>query len=193
MLVPSGVPGGLTAKTSTTGTTLYSALTSPILSSSALNITLVITDGASPTNKSSHAAAMSKTYPSSDSEKDAAISVASSTESETSPATERDSKSCEPVSTKAQRRSTRRQKSHGPEVWEALKLEIAQLYLDENRTLEVRWNFNFYVFYSSSGTSFSSSPSPTFSSACLMRQSTQHRPWANISSTPGGSNIYPTL
>ncbi|KAJ8128094.1 hypothetical protein O1611_g5543 [Lasiodiplodia mahajangana] len=85
--------------------------------------------------ESSHAVAMSKSYPSPESEKDAAISMAS-TGSATSPATERDSKSCEPVSTKAKRRGNRRQKSHSPEVWDALKQDIAQLYLKENRTLE---------------------------------------------------------
>ncbi|KAI1148583.1 hypothetical protein F4825DRAFT_433503 [Nemania diffusa] len=83
-----------------------------------------------------HAVAMSKSYPSPDSEKDVAISVVSSAEAETSPDTESDSKSCEPASAKAQRRGSRRQKSHGPEVWDALKSEIERLYLAENRTLE---------------------------------------------------------
>ncbi|KAI0114309.1 Clr5 domain-containing protein [Nemania sp. FL0031] len=78
---------------------------------------------------------MSKSSPSPESERDAAISMAS-TGSETSPTTERDSKSCEPVLTKALKRGNRRQKSHSSEVWDALKQDIAQLYLKENRTLE---------------------------------------------------------
>ncbi|KAJ8121975.1 hypothetical protein ONZ43_g1712 [Nemania bipapillata] len=86
--------------------------------------------------KPSVAVAMSRSYPSPDSEKDAVISVMSSTEAEASPAVARDSESCEPVTAKAQRRGNRRQKSHGPEVWETLKPDIERLYLEENRTLE---------------------------------------------------------
>ncbi|KAI0438611.1 Clr5 domain-containing protein [Xylaria telfairii] len=81
------------------------------------------------------AAAMSGSYPSPDSDRDVASSAAS-TETETLPATDRDSMSCEPVSTDVQQRGNRRRKSHSPEAWEAVKADIARLYLEENRRLK---------------------------------------------------------
>ncbi|KAH8159684.1 hypothetical protein CIB48_g8566 [Xylaria polymorpha] len=54
---------------------------------------------------------MSGSYPSPDSDRDM-VSSAASTEAETLPATERDSTSCEPVSTDAQQRGTRRCDGH---------------------------------------------------------------------------------
>ncbi|KAJ2969558.1 hypothetical protein NUW58_g9960 [Xylaria curta] len=82
-------------------------------------------------------ATMCRSYPSPDSDGDVVASAAS-TEAETSPATERDSASCEPVSTNAQQQGNRRRKSHSPEAWEAVKADIARLYLEENRRLKVR-------------------------------------------------------
>ncbi len=79
---------------------------------------------------------MSESYPSPDSDKDAASSAAS-TPAKTSPATDRDTKSCEPVSAHAQQLGNHRRKTHSPEAWEAVKADIRRLYLDENRRLKV--------------------------------------------------------
>ncbi|KAI3330308.1 hypothetical protein F4824DRAFT_341496 [Ustulina deusta] len=78
---------------------------------------------------------MSESYPSPDSDKDAASSAAS-TPAKTSPATDRDTKSCEPVSAHAQQLGNHRRKTHSPEAWEAVKADIRRLYLDENRRLK---------------------------------------------------------
>ncbi|KAI0467642.1 hypothetical protein F4859DRAFT_493107 [Xylaria cf. heliscus] len=85
--------------------------------------------------KPAYAVAMSGSYPSPESDREV-VSSASSTEAETLPATERDSASCEPVPTDAQQRGNRRRKSHSPEAWEAVKADIARLYLEENRRLK---------------------------------------------------------
>ncbi|KAI0188668.1 hypothetical protein EV127DRAFT_119546 [Xylaria flabelliformis] len=85
--------------------------------------------------KPTSAEAMSGSYPSPDSDRDV-VSSAASTEAETLPATERDSTSCEPVPTNAQQKGSRRRKSHSPEAWEAVKADIARLYLEENRRLK---------------------------------------------------------
>ncbi|KAI0451393.1 Clr5 domain-containing protein [Xylaria acuta] len=85
--------------------------------------------------KPTYAVAMSGSYPSPDSDRDV-VSSAASTEAETLPAIKRDSTSCEPVSTDAQQRVNRRRKSHSPEAWEAVKADIARLYLEENRRLK---------------------------------------------------------
>ncbi|TGJ82490.1 hypothetical protein E0Z10_g6268 [Xylaria hypoxylon] len=78
---------------------------------------------------------MSESYPSPDSDKDVASSTAC-TAAELSTATERGFESCGPVSTGAQQRGDRRRKSHSPEAWEAVKADIARLYLEENRRLK---------------------------------------------------------
>lgn len=86
--------------------------------------------------KSTIAVAASRSYPSPDSEQDGRVSAAS-TGAETSPAAERNSDSCQPVSARTQRRANRRQKSHSPEVWEDVKPDIEQLYLKDNLRLKV--------------------------------------------------------
>ncbi|KAI8953150.1 Clr5 domain-containing protein [Xylaria longipes] len=86
-------------------------------------------------SKPPRAVAVSGRYPSPDSDRDV-VSSAASTEAETLPAPERDSTSCEPVSTDMQQRGKRRRKSHSPEAWEAVKADIARLYLEENRRLK---------------------------------------------------------
>ncbi|KAI0542575.1 Clr5 domain-containing protein [Xylaria digitata] len=77
---------------------------------------------------------MSKNYPSPDSDKDEAISAASNA-AESSMAIGRGSG---PVSTNAQQQGDRRRKPHSPdpEAWEAVKEDIARLYLEENRRLK---------------------------------------------------------
>ncbi|KAI1172639.1 hypothetical protein F4777DRAFT_493988 [Nemania sp. FL0916] len=87
--------------------------------------------------KSPDAMALSKSYPSPDSEEDAAVCAASiKAEPEASPPADRDSESCEPVIRTTRRRGNRRLESPSQEEWESVKSDIAQLYLDENRRLK---------------------------------------------------------
>ncbi|KAI1420196.1 Clr5 domain-containing protein [Xylaria sp. FL1777] len=78
---------------------------------------------------------MPESHPSTERDKDV-VGSAVPTPAETSPAAGRDTESCEPVFPDAQQLGNRRRKSHSPEAWEAVKADIARLYLDENRRLK---------------------------------------------------------
>ncbi|KAI2641337.1 hypothetical protein GGS21DRAFT_504255 [Xylaria nigripes] len=79
--------------------------------------------------------AFSQCYPSPDSDQDVMTSSTSTTAETLSVIKkERDSTSSEPES--AAKVQARRRKPHSPEAWEAIKPEIARLYLQENRRLK---------------------------------------------------------
>ncbi|RWA12305.1 hypothetical protein EKO27_g2771 [Xylaria grammica] len=113
---------------------------------SSLRLTIVIVSSSGPGNGQLYGAsdkigtaactvAMAESYPSPDSDKDATGSAAS-TRAKSAPATQRNPKSCGRVTADEQQRGNRRPKTHSPEAWEAVKEDIARLYLEENRRLK---------------------------------------------------------
>ena len=81
---------------------------------------------------------MSESYPSPVSDR---VVVCSTVPGPAKPSADADrrTKSDAPVSTDARQPGNRRRKTHTPEAWEAVKDDIARLYLEENRRLKVRF------------------------------------------------------